>query len=156
MLQEILVQPYLVPNCNSISTLPIRLTSDWKIISSALNAFTIDEADEILTLVDKLIDEATWNKVMEGCNYKAHQKAVSLPMIKRYVQMILDGKFPPPDIKVDDGVIIKGHHRYVAARIVGWEDDLNERPCNNVKKEQYIREWSEVNVDTTEWDRDFI
>ncbi|PFU23001.1 hypothetical protein COK80_26005 [Bacillus anthracis] len=156
MLQEIFVQPYLYPNCYSISTPPIRLTYDWTIISSALNTFTTDRADKILTLVDELIDKDTWNKVMEGCKYKAHQKAVSLPMIKRYVQMILDGKFPPPDIKVDDGVIIEGHHRYVAARIVGWENDLKESPWNNVKKEKNVLEWSEVCVDTSEWDPEFM
>jgi len=44
------------------------------------------------------------------------QGKISLPLIKRYVKMLRDGK-EPPAIHVDDNAIVNGHHRYISGHI---------------------------------------
>jgi|GEM_PF-4494657 len=151
MLQELITESYLYRNWDYVSKSPSIFAENRENVLRSCKPFTKEQVNDILALVDNLIDKNIWNQVMGDSKYKAHQSSVSLPMIKRYVEMIIvENKFPPPDIMVDDGVIIEGHHRYVAAKIVGWENDLNERPCI-AKKMNSIREWSEVKVDTLDW-----
>ncbi|WP_227660016.1 hypothetical protein [Budvicia aquatica] len=49
---------------------------------------------------------------------KTVQGEVSLPVVQRYVDKLLNGEVPPL-IKVDGDVIVEGNHRYVAGKIVG-------------------------------------
>ncbi len=69
------------------------------------------------------INEITIAKALENSNMKTIQGEVSLPMIKRYVKMLENGLNPPP-IKVANGIIIEGNHRYVAGRLFGKEPEV--------------------------------
>ncbi|RKR84187.1 RHS repeat-associated protein [Mucilaginibacter gracilis] len=62
----------------------------------------------------------TISKALEGSTMKTTQGVVSLPVIQRFVNMLEAGSTPPA-IKVADGVIIEGNHRYVAGRVFGQE-----------------------------------
>ena len=66
------------------------------------------------------ITDATIAKALEGSTMKTTQSSVSLPAIKKYVEMLKNGSASPA-IKVADGVIIDGNHRYIASRIMGLE-----------------------------------
>jgi ParB-like chromosome segregation protein Spo0J len=48
------------------------------------------------------------------------QGGISIPKIERFLRRLEAGEVPPP-IKVDNGVIVEGHHRYVAGRLFGKE-----------------------------------
>lgn len=52
--------------------------------------------------------------------YRASQKKLCLPLINRLAHKMCVG-LTFPDIKVCEGMIIDGHHRYVAARLTGFE-----------------------------------
>lgn len=66
------------------------------------------------------VTEATIAKALKGSTMKTIQGEVSLPMIERYVKMLESGSVSPP-IKVANGVIIDGNHRYIAGRLFGVE-----------------------------------
>jgi hypothetical protein len=66
------------------------------------------------------VTEASIAKALEGSTMQTLQGKVSLPMIQRYVKMLESGSVAPP-IKVADGVIVEGNHRYVAGRLFGVE-----------------------------------
>jgi RHS repeat-associated protein len=66
------------------------------------------------------VTEESIAKALEGSTMQTIQGKVSLPMVQRYVKMLESGSTAPA-IKVADGVIIEGNHRYVAGRIFGKE-----------------------------------
>lgn len=66
------------------------------------------------------ITDATISKALQGSTMQTTQNSVSLPAIKRYVEMLKSGSASPA-IKVADGVIVDGNHRYIAGRIMGIE-----------------------------------
>lgn len=68
------------------------------------------------------VTETSIVKALEGSTIKTLQAEVSLPMVQRYVTKLQDGLVPPP-IKVVDGIIVDGNHRYVAGRVFGVEPE---------------------------------
>jgi hypothetical protein len=66
------------------------------------------------------VTEASIAKALEGSTMQTLQGRVSLPMIQRYVKMLQEGHVAPP-IKVADGIIVEGNHRYIAGRLFGVE-----------------------------------
>ncbi|MFP3663261.1 hypothetical protein SB768_33020, partial [Burkholderia sp. SIMBA_043] len=66
------------------------------------------------------VSEQLIKNVMKDAPLKTQQGAVSLPAIQRYVQRLLNGEVPPA-IKVSNGIVVDGNHRYIASRIVGKE-----------------------------------
>ncbi|MHA7060280.1 hypothetical protein ACWGOQ_0023895, partial [Aquimarina sp. M1] len=64
------------------------------------------------------VSEASIMSAIEGSTMKTLQGKVSLPMIERYVKMLQKGNVAPP-IKVSNGVIIEGNHRYISGRLFG-------------------------------------
>jgi len=70
--------------------------------------------------VSDAVTESTVAKALEGSTMKTIQSEVSLPVVKRYVDKLEAGETAPP-IKVDNGVIVDGNHRFVAGRIYGKE-----------------------------------
>jgi RHS repeat-associated protein len=66
------------------------------------------------------VTEEVIAKALEGSSMKTLQKEVSLPAVQRYVDKLQGGSTAPP-IKVADGVIVDGNHRYVAGRVYGTE-----------------------------------
>lgn len=59
---------------------------------------------------------------MKDAPLKTQQGAVSLPVVQRYVQRLLNGETPLPK-RVSNGIIVDGNHGYIASRIVGQEID---------------------------------
>jgi RHS repeat-associated protein len=69
------------------------------------------------------VTEASIAKALEGSVMKTTQAEVSLPMVERYVRMLESGSVSP-SIKVADGVIVDGNHRYIAGRLFGTEPTI--------------------------------
>jgi hypothetical protein len=93
------------------------------------------------------ITEQTVRDAMRGAPLKSQQGSVSLPTIRKYVQMLKDGKTPPA-IRVHDGIIIEGNHRYVAGRIFGREPPIQEWVGG---REERVVPWDRMKVDPEEW-----
>ncbi len=94
-----------------------------KLFVAKLSIFTLETV--IITSKKAAIEvtEASIAKALEGSTMKSLQGEVSLPMVKRYVKMLESGNVAPA-IKVADGVIIEGNHRYVAGRLFGVEPPI--------------------------------
>jgi RHS repeat-associated protein len=71
----------------------------------------------------RLVNAQTIQAALEGSEMRTAQADVSIPAVERYVRMLESGSTPPP-IKVDDGVIVDGNHRYVAGRVFGVEPPI--------------------------------
>ncbi|MFN8739609.1 MAG: hypothetical protein ACK5YR_06800, partial [Pirellula sp.] len=56
------------------------------------------------------------------------QGGISIPKVERYLRRLEAGEVPPP-IKVDNGVIVEGHHRYLAWRLFGKEPAIDPGTC---------------------------
>jgi len=93
------------------------------------------------------ITEATVRAAMKDAPLKSQQERVSLPTIRKYVQMLREGKVPPA-IHVDQGMIVEGNHRYIAGRIFGKDPPIQPwaggRPAWAVP-------WEKIVIDTAEW-----
>jgi hypothetical protein len=81
------------------------------------------------------VTEASIAKALEGSTMQTIQAKVSLPMVERYVRMLESGSVAP-SIKVADGVIIEGNHRYIAGRLFGSEPSVvaGSLPASQVSK----------------------
>lgn len=150
MLQEINYHPNISSEFHTMLPPYNKLNYIQYNTLSVQNSLSEEELIEFLKSLDELNEEKIW-EIMKETKYKAHQKAVSLPCIKRYAEMGAKGKWPPPHITVHDDVIIEGHHRYIASRIIGWDNDLDIVDIGYGKKEAMIREWSEVSIDPEDW-----
>jgi len=75
----------------------------------------VNTAQKIPTVTKDVIREAVRNAPL-----RTQQDSVSLPVIQRYVNRLGAGEIPPA-IKVDQGIIVDGNHRYIASRIMGME-----------------------------------
>jgi hypothetical protein len=95
------------------------------------------------------VTEATVQQAMKGAALRTDQGAVSLPAVRRYVDRLAGGETPPA-IKVDNGVIVDGNHRYVAGRVFGQEPPVTPgaRPMH---KTGPGLSWDQVKVDPTDW-----
>src|SRR5216684_3935881 len=93
------------------------------------------------------ITEATVRAAMKDAPLKAQQERVSLPTIRKYVQMLREGKVPPA-IHVDQGMIVEGNHRYIAGRIFGKEPPI--RPWAGGRPAWAVP-WEKIVIDTAEW-----
>lgn len=73
---------------------------------------------------------------------------LSVPIIERiYQKMILNLKFG--SIQVDNGVIIDGHHRYVASLLANYKLERVPGLRSQAKK---VIEWNSVNLVVDDWD----
>jgi hypothetical protein len=102
---------------------------------------------KILKLED--IDEKLIKEALSSAQLQTTQSGVSLPAIRRYYQMLVDGKTPPPIQVTKEGVIIEGNHRYVAGMLFGKipESVLNNQ-ANASKK---IINWSNLDISQKDW-----
>lgn len=73
--------------------------------------------------------------------------SLSYDMVQRYVEMLENGS-APPEIRVSNGIVIEGHHRFIAGRIFGiepaqqqWSAPSSLRGLN----------WSDIIIETTDW-----
>ena len=85
---------------------------------------------------------------MAGAPLKTHQKAVSVPAINRYIDMLRAGKIAPP-IKVDNGIIVEGNHRYVAGYFTRMLPPII--PYIDVRKNDPVHAFDEIEYDPADW-----
>lgn len=79
------------------------------------------------------------------------QDKISFPLIKRYYEMLIDGKTPPP-IKIDGRAIIDGHHRYISGHIHRSSPDI----CESIRpKGIEIRSWLNVIIDSADFNENY-
>ncbi len=87
---------------------------------------------------------------MADAPLKTHQQAVSVPAIRRYVDRLVAGESPPP-IKVDNGIIVDGNHRYIAGRLFGSETPQTPGVLPSFKASQPPLSWRDIFLDPTDW-----
>ncbi|WP_248129177.1 filamentous hemagglutinin N-terminal domain-containing protein [Pseudomonas sp. W2Aug9] len=78
------------------------------------------------------------------------QDGVSLPMIQRYVDRLLKGDVAPP-IKMDGNVIVDGNHRYIAAKILGKEPEIDPGVLTSYKASKK-RPTVNLEISPLDWD----
>jgi RHS repeat-associated protein len=133
-----------------ISPDPIGLTTGLNVYAYARNPVN---GSDPLGLAEagcgdeKPVTEEDVRRAMEGAELKTQQGAVSLPAIQRYVDRLRAGETPPP-IRVDDGIIVDGNHRYVAGRIVGIEPPI--QPWTGGSPNRVVP-WPDVTVSPVDW-----
>jgi hypothetical protein len=86
---------------------------------------------------------------IKDAELKTVQSKISGPVVNRYVNKLKQGLIPPP-IKVADGVIIEGNHRYAAGKVFGREPArvpgvLSPSQAGNV------RPFGDIHIDPTDW-----
>ncbi|WP_274396955.1 RHS repeat domain-containing protein [Xanthomonas cucurbitae] len=94
----------------------------------------------------------TAEKVQEalaGSNMLTTQRAISIPVVQRYADSLASGSVAPA-IKVADGVIIDGDHRFAAGRVMGQEPHTQPGMISPGQLNQ-VRPVQEMKVDPTDW-----
>lgn len=71
-------------------------------------------------------------------------------MIQRYVHSLLKGDVAPP-IKMDGNVIVDGNHRYIAAKILGKDVEVDPGVLTNYKASKE-RPTVSLDVSPLDWD----
>jgi hypothetical protein len=82
------------------------------------------------------------------------QRAVSLPVIKRCVQLMqLGTDLGELLVKLDENAVVDGHHRYISHVLLNTEPELREyiRPEAN-----FLRTWDVVLIDEVDWHRNHL
>lgn len=82
---------------------------------------------------------------MKDSPLSTQQGAVSKPVIQGYVNRILASETDIPAIKVDNGIIVDGNHRYIAGRITGVEVPTFEWSGGRTGS---IVDWLDITIDT--------
>ena len=98
---------------------------------------------EPIVVTEDIIREA-----MKDAPLKTQQGAVSQPAIQRYVTRLENGDVAPP-IKVDNGIIVDGNHRYIAGRIFGKEPP--QIPGAGGRPNSII-DWNKLKIDPFDWE----
>ncbi|WP_368562155.1 RHS repeat domain-containing protein [Pseudoxanthomonas sp. UTMC 1351] len=101
------------------------------------------------TATATVVTAAKISSSLVGSTMQTTQKAVSLPIVQKYVAA-LEGGSPAPAIKVADGVIVDGNHRYVAGRIAGQEPAVQPGLLSPSQVSQ-VKPIQEIKVDPKDW-----
>jgi RHS repeat-associated protein len=92
--------------------------------AGALEGMLARSTEKVATQVAEkgpiVVNESTIAKSLEGSTMKTVQDKVSIPAVERYVRRLEAGSTAPA-IKVADGIIVDGNHRYVAGRLFGTD-----------------------------------
>ncbi|MHA6572571.1 ParB N-terminal domain-containing protein [Pseudomonas yamanorum] len=92
----------------------------------------------------------TIQKALSGDKTISAQDGVSLPMIQRYVDRLLNGDVAPP-IKMDGDVIVDGNHRYIASKILGREPTVDPGVLTDYKASKK-RPTVNLEISPLDWD----
>ncbi|SMG53018.1 intein C-terminal splicing region/intein N-terminal splicing region/RHS repeat-associated core domain-containing protein [Paenibacillus aquistagni] len=93
------------------------------------------------------VTEGMIRSALGNADLKAQQVAVSLPVIQAYVDMALRGQTAPA-IKVDNGILVDGYHRYIAGLVIGQIPAY--RPYSGGRPSQVIP-WEKLRIDPEDW-----
>jgi hypothetical protein len=94
-----------------------------------------------------IVTEEMIKKAMKDAPLKTQQNAVSLPAIQRYIDRLVKGDVSPP-IKIDNGIIVDGNHRYISGRVFGKEPSTID--WYGGKNENVIK-WDDMTIDPFDW-----
>lgn len=84
--------------------------------------------------------------------YQPNQHKICFPKLERiYERMAKDKVFPA--IKIGNGKIIEGHHRYICSEMLGKELAVVKGGINLSQTETFV--WTEIIVEDAEWDFDW-
>jgi hypothetical protein len=87
-------------------------------------------------------------QAMKGAELSSQQSGgVNLPLIQSYVDKLLAGEIAPA-IKVENGIIIDGNHRYIAGKICGIEPPI--QPWRGSVPANVIS-WDNIPIQTVGW-----
>lgn len=86
--------------------------------------------------------------LLKSAALKTRQPGVSVPMLQRYYDRLGEGD-KPPAIKVADGVIVEGNHRYLAGLAFGKLPEIQEWTASSSAGP--IVPWANVNFDPVDW-----
>ena len=91
----------------------------------------------------------TLQSSLRGSQLGTVQGKISEPVVQNYAERLSRGEVPPP-IKVDNGVIVDGNHRYAAVRLVGKEPP--QIPGNLPPGQRAnARPFENIEIDPTDW-----
>ena len=96
------------------------------------------------------VTDAKIRAAMAGAPLTTQQGAVSVPAVKAYVDRLAAGDVAPP-IKVDNGIIVEGNHRYIAGRLFGTEPAVAPGTLPSFKQSAPTVSWQDVKLDPTDW-----
>ncbi len=100
------------------------------------------------TIQGKDVNEAVIRSAMENAPLKSQQKGgISLPKVQEFVDKLNAGEVPPP-IRVDDGIIVEGNHRYVAGRVVGKDPPIQEYVGGRPER---VVQWKDMPISRNKW-----
>lgn len=100
-------------------------------------------------MIFKMISEQMIREYFEQnkCSLLPSQKRVCLPIINRMVRKMQQNiRFA--DISIHEGVIVNGHHRYIASLFAGITVGNVEGGRPNAQ----INDWKSIEVITEDWD----
>ncbi len=86
---------------------------------------------------------------MMNAPLRTKQFNVSIPIINRYIALLGQGR-TAPNIKVADGVIIEGNHRYIAGYIYGKVPGCD--PYINPQPSTPTYSFDAINYDPVDWE----
>lgn len=82
-------------------------------------------------------------------NFEPNQHKLCFPKLKRiYVRMASGKNFPA--IKVGNGKIVEGHHRYICSQILDIDIEIANGGVNISHQNSFV--WKGVIVDDIDWD----
>lgn len=95
------------------------------------------------------VTEESIASALEGSTMKTTQGSVSLPVVERYVRQLEAGS-PAPAVKVNNGVLVDGNHRFVAGRVFGTEPK-NVPGTMSPSQVPFIKPVRELKIDLFDW-----
>lgn len=94
------------------------------------------------TVTDDMIRDA-----MQDAPLRSQQKAVSLPRVQQFFDLIRGGTDLAP-IRVDGDIIVEGNHRYIASRLAGQEPAQLDWPGGSPDR---VVPWDQQQIDPASW-----
>lgn len=82
--------------------------------------------------------------------FEPSQQKVSFPVLERIHRRLFNGKVFSP-IKVTEGKIIDGHHRFICLSLLGMEVVTVIASENATHKSQFS--WTEMTIDAIDYDK---
>ncbi len=118
------------------------------LLSVTLRIILILKFDKIKMALSK---EAVIDLLQNGdMDLEPTQEGLCFPILERlYNKMISNLSFP--DIQVCDGLIINGHHRYIASILSKYEKLGRVPSIKSSAKKQF--EWKSLILDEQDWDK---
>ncbi len=80
--------------------------------------------------------------------YSSTHKKVYFPILERIYNKLVDGK-RFEGIKIEDSIIVNGHHRYICLKFLNLEVETIDWKRSPFTE---IISWDSVEIDITEWE----